>query len=292
VKFGLNKKRRVAKKPPDYDVILDSGLFDETYYLAKNPDVAAAGADPLRHFIEYGWREHRDPSAAFDTSYYLQHPEVASSQLNPLVHFLTLGKEAGLPVSEADAQVAVVRGSEHFDAEYYLKSNPDVASVGEDPARHYATFGWKEGRNPSAGFDTRGYLTLHPEIADSGPNPLVHMLQGSGEVSGTTDPVATQTPAGVRQRKQIPASVLISYPLSDVFFKQLSWLDQAKPDVSIIILSYIRKDLAENLIRSIWLNTQGYKYDCGDARLQSIHWGRLQYRCGKRERRRPGLDEQ
>jgi hypothetical protein len=33
--------------------------FDPIRYLELNPDVAAAGADPVRHYLDFGWREGR-----------------------------------------------------------------------------------------------------------------------------------------------------------------------------------------------------------------------------------------
>lgn len=49
----------------DSDVLglIKLGLFDSDFYLSQNPDVAAAGTDPLLHFLEYGWKEGRRPSA-------------------------------------------------------------------------------------------------------------------------------------------------------------------------------------------------------------------------------------
>ena len=41
-----------------------SGMFDAEWYGRAYPDVAAAGIDPLRHFIEYGAAEGRAPNAA------------------------------------------------------------------------------------------------------------------------------------------------------------------------------------------------------------------------------------
>ena len=49
----------------DWTVITDSGLFDSSYYLRANADVAAAGIDPLTHYCEYGWQEGRDPAFFF-----------------------------------------------------------------------------------------------------------------------------------------------------------------------------------------------------------------------------------
>ena len=45
-------------------------LFDRGFYLASNPDVAACGLDPLRHYLEFGMREGRSPHPAFDPAFY------------------------------------------------------------------------------------------------------------------------------------------------------------------------------------------------------------------------------
>jgi hypothetical protein len=57
--------------------------FDAQYYLMHNPDVAAAGVDPLAHFNANGWHEGRNPNAYFDTAGYLAHyADVAASGMN------------------------------------------------------------------------------------------------------------------------------------------------------------------------------------------------------------------
>ena len=61
-------------------------------YLAHYADVAAAGVNPLGHYMTFGWREGRDASAGFDTLGYLAaSPDVAAADVNPLEHFLTFG---------------------------------------------------------------------------------------------------------------------------------------------------------------------------------------------------------
>jgi hypothetical protein len=63
-----------------------------------------------------------------------------------------------------------------FDRDFYLKSNPDVAASGTNPLNHYLEYGWREGREPSAGFTGKQYLSLNPDVQMSGENPLVHFL--------------------------------------------------------------------------------------------------------------------
>ncbi len=71
--------------------------FDRAYYLARQADVREAGLDPLKHFLEHGWRERRDPHPLFDSRYYLdQNPELAVSKVNPFYHYLTVGRARGL----------------------------------------------------------------------------------------------------------------------------------------------------------------------------------------------------
>ena len=41
-----------------------SGLFDAEWYLREYTDVAEAGIDPLRHYIEFGAKEGRAPNPA------------------------------------------------------------------------------------------------------------------------------------------------------------------------------------------------------------------------------------
>ena len=69
------------------------------YYLAHNPDVAAAGVDPLVHFDTFGWHEGRNPNAFFDTAGYLAHyADVAAAGVNPLQHYEAV-RLAGRPRS-------------------------------------------------------------------------------------------------------------------------------------------------------------------------------------------------
>ncbi|PHK93300.1 hypothetical protein CR162_19315 [Pseudoroseomonas rhizosphaerae] len=194
--------------------------FDAEYYLAMNPDVAAAGVDPLAHYTEFGWQEGRDPNALFDISYYLnQNPDVAAAQIDPLAHYIEFGwvegrdpsyifsgdlyLENNVDVAEAGVNPLVhylyfgsTEGRDTFqatpeatgpqaplvDAQFYFQNNPDVAKEGVDPSRHFAEFGWQEGRDPNAFFDIEYYLANNVDVAEAGINPVQHYLEyGAGE---------------------------------------------------------------------------------------------------------------
>ena len=92
---GVNPKLAREK-----DLVKRSGLFDETWYLTKNPDVLAGGYDPVEHYLEHGAREGRNPGPEFDTRYYLKaNPDVAAAGLNPLIHYIMDGVMEGRPAA-------------------------------------------------------------------------------------------------------------------------------------------------------------------------------------------------
>lgn len=170
-------------RPPDSrQAIAGSGFFDERFYLKHNPDVAEGGVSPLDHYLTHGWKEGRRPSAAFDSVGYLAlNPDIAATGVEPLQHYLEFGRAEGRPLPDInyDSDILapnLVAGSGLFDAEYYLRSNSDIAASGLDPLDHYINHGIKEGRSPSALFDPQRYLELHPDVAAASIEPLRHYL--------------------------------------------------------------------------------------------------------------------
>lgn len=85
-------------------------------------------------------------------------------------------------LSAAEQQLNV---SGLFDAKWYLQQNPDVATAGMEPERHYLLHGWHEGREPGPKFDTGYYLEQQPAAASANMAPLLHYLQ-VGKAQGAT----------------------------------------------------------------------------------------------------------
>jgi GT2 family glycosyltransferase/glycosyltransferase involved in cell wall biosynthesis len=91
-------------------------LVDPVWYLARNRDVAASGVDPLRHFIDQGLRERRDPNRWFDGRWYTrQYADVAASGAHPLLHYLSEGAALGRDPHP------------RFDAGWYSDQHPEAA---------------------------------------------------------------------------------------------------------------------------------------------------------------------
>ncbi len=182
-------------------VLVESGLFDVDWYLKCNSDVAAAGLDPVTHFLHQGWQEGRRPNPYFDVEYYLaNNPEVAAAAVNPLLHYVLAGEADGRAPSPLfdptwyGKRYVVPPGTRllrhfldrrfsgtvspiaDFDPAYYQATNPDIASAHIDAFDHYVTFGYREGRDPSASFDSKFYI--HRYLAGGlDQNPLLHWRQ-------------------------------------------------------------------------------------------------------------------
>lgn len=54
-------RRRLRELLTGYSVLEGDSSFDAPFYLATNPDVAAAGVDPLQHYLRFGRAEGRLP---------------------------------------------------------------------------------------------------------------------------------------------------------------------------------------------------------------------------------------
>jgi len=75
-------------------------------------------------------------------------------------------------------EIEIVRNSKFFDANWYLSQYIDIANAGLDPARHFAEYGWREGRDPGPLFPTSLYLQYHPDVSSANINPLIYLCKG------------------------------------------------------------------------------------------------------------------
>jgi hypothetical protein len=90
------KLKRARRFRSSVKLIRSSGLFATAWYLERNPDVAAAAVDPIRHYLEFGSAEGRSPHPLFETQWYLENnPDVAGTGENALCHFLSWGWREG-----------------------------------------------------------------------------------------------------------------------------------------------------------------------------------------------------
>jgi glycosyltransferase involved in cell wall biosynthesis len=94
-------RRAVSVNPPSNSDLnqhreLVAPEFDVEFYLTNDPALRDSGIDPIKHFLEQGWREHRDPNPNFSVSYYLDaNPDIKRAGINPFIHYLEHGRREG-----------------------------------------------------------------------------------------------------------------------------------------------------------------------------------------------------
>ncbi len=149
-------------------MINGSDKFQKDWYLDSNEDVKNSGIDPAHHYFMWGWRESRKPCPECQ-SIYDSLPADYDWTYCPLIYFIILGHRIGKEKNEVEVLLNVIRQSKYYDGNWYLKTYADVKKAHMDPAEHYYTNGWIEGRDPSALFSTIVYRSNHPEANDFCP---------------------------------------------------------------------------------------------------------------------------
>ncbi len=175
--------------------------FDPAFYAAQvGPELGKA--DPLNHFLTMGWRDGLDPSAAFSVDGYLAlNPDVKAAGINPLLHYLDFGRSehrATAPSAKAGL-VAASMAARHGDGDTTQADAADIAgqvdlgfysvvsglrfATAEAAALHYLQTGWHLGLDPNPDFSTQAYLNHYPDIAEAKVPPLLHYVR-AGRTEG------------------------------------------------------------------------------------------------------------
>ena len=206
LRFGVSDIIRY--RDSSHSIICTSRLFDADYYLTRYSDVADAGVEPLRHYIDHGATELRDPSAHFNTQFYIEaYPDVITSRMNPLAHYIKIGKAEGRWASHKLA----VQESGLFDPSYYLENNPDVGSSGLSPIDHYTTHGWRQWRNPCAAFDLIWYAQTYLGSTWT-IDPLFHYVATGaqkGHLTRPALPISFRPSTSYRERTDKPNRICL-----------------------------------------------------------------------------------
>lgn len=160
---------------PDSDITTTSGVLTA---------LSEAGKTVEQHFIETGWKEGLDPSAAFDVSYYIDQladklnmePSAVkmlleSSGMDPVTHYTLIGASLG------------INPSEYFDTSHYLDQKAEFLNeqgfmgktdwtsddalhlmqvTGLNPLSDYQNAGWLQDLTPIDGFDNS---TIYDKLA-------------------------------------------------------------------------------------------------------------------------------
>ncbi|MGB5161230.1 MAG: hypothetical protein WBO69_13200 [Thermoanaerobaculia bacterium] len=166
---------------------------------------------PIFDRVHWALAEGREPIGSFDRKYYLaRYPDVAAAGINPLVHYVRHGKAAGRkgaadnPAFAHYEDLESVARSGLFDSGYYLRTNPDVRAKGFDPLEHFLEVGAWEGKRPNPDFDPDSYRKQYLAVTDSEVNPLVHYILAEEARAGIRFPKLTSTSTSLTQCHSSP----------------------------------------------------------------------------------------
>jgi hypothetical protein len=183
--------------------------FDARFYLETNPDVRAAGLDPLQHYLSSGRYEFRLPkperllieeNGLFDEEFYLfYYEDVRRAGVDPLGHFLANRTESRKPNLYFDTEWYIGRYGLHYpytplchylligEALGHLPSlrpyfNPSWYRQRYDipdqtPAlTHYLAHRKEQAVSPNPGFDVVYYVARADGLLRRGRDPYLHFL--------------------------------------------------------------------------------------------------------------------
>jgi hypothetical protein len=161
--FGLTGALPGISNAEDDDilVIAGSGLFDEAWYIAQNPDVARSGINPLIHYVQHGAAEGRVPFPGFNAARYVENLQgTQRMRRNPLAHYILHGCADDLLAKGLLGQFSIpairlamdrLAALPMFKVEDYLVLNADARATGSiadvEPVNHALVQGFPEGRS-------------------------------------------------------------------------------------------------------------------------------------------------
>ena len=203
-------------------LIRDSGLFDDDWYVDRYAEVGSKNG-ALAHFLKSGAAMGYDPGPKFSTQAYLSdYPDVRQAGANALLHYLRFGKAEGRQVRDVAGHpsgviapelgdAAIARLKDAFDAEFYLRTNPDLPRE-TDAFQHFMSVGWRQRRDPASWFSVEQYLRTQGDVAATDQNPFEHFLltgcrEGRAVSRSSKHPFSASTTPKKRPRTAVVAMV-------------------------------------------------------------------------------------
>ncbi|WP_415288447.1 glycosyltransferase [Brevundimonas sp. S1H14] len=160
----------------------------------------------------------------------------------------------------SDSDVALVKASSLFDAEWYQERYQDVKTIGLDPVEHFLWLGHRLGRSPSPAFSVPQYLRSNRDVKAAGVNPLLHYLKSGMNENRRIYPVQEQGTSADRQecrRILTPRNREWAWGAHEKTIHRLAALPSpfAADKVSIIMPTHNRAGMIEAAIRSALAQT-------------------------------------
>ncbi len=237
--------------------VAESYLFDADWYRSTQAPGLPEEQDAAHHYLQKGVALGLSPGPLFDGPLYLaDNPDVAAAGLNPLLHYITCGQAEDRPIRPAvePAAVAQVTGSDLFDADWYRRTQAPDLPLERDAAHHYLQEGSALGLSPGPLFDGPRYLERNPDLVPFSVNPLLHYLDsGRAEMrqiclARTRDTRGHRIEVGpiiLRERVSARIAVVVHAFYVDIFEDLVPRLARAIPKFDLLVSTdQIEKKLA------------------------------------------------
>lgn len=172
-RLGALESKEIFKIASESESKYITPLFDIDYY-NESYNFEFKPLEGLIHYLQHGWREHKNPIYLFSTEYYLRtNDDVREAGLNPLVHFVKYAKSENRNPHQL------------FDIKYYGILYPDILRSKLNPLSHYISNGFKENRIPHPLFDSVYVRKKYgiPLKVDA----LKFYIQNPGKINSTHD---------------------------------------------------------------------------------------------------------
>ncbi len=172
-------ERRIATQR---EAVARTGLFDASFYLHTNRDVADAGADPLDHYIRFGRSEGRAANAYLTGQWYRKRVKLHRGS-DSLLHYAAKGEARGIPPGP------------NFDPVWYRQIHG--LAVGELPLAHFLARRSTERLAPCPALWSVANAPRDP-AAPAGDDPFLPYLAADGDsAAAAAADVAVLTPSGL-----------------------------------------------------------------------------------------------
>ncbi|MBQ8188680.1 MAG: hypothetical protein IJZ44_02770 [Lachnospiraceae bacterium] len=160
-----------------YSILLKSELMDARWYKATYlKGRENGGVNPVRHYLNIGWKEGNNPSMDFCTRMYLDaNTDVISRKICPLLHYEMFGRYEKRKLYSREYDTVKKSGLVD-EAWYNLQYQQGSGRISKDAVCDYLYGGWMTGKNPNSDFVTEMYLDAKPERNQMKKCPLLIYL--------------------------------------------------------------------------------------------------------------------
>lgn len=225
---------RLMRDEMDIRYLRKTPYFDSEWYVAQNPDVRAAGVDPVRHFVRHGSTEGRNPRADFSTKQFsANRAKTRRPRRNVFVEFLAWHHGA--------KKLSPITLGENASPETAVAEPLQLNNVASEIAR-----GWygSEVLTNDRLFDNGSYAKIDTVVHDQQTQVIIDRFLTGIDTENVLSPVNALAPLSlIREALRnttisasvIPSAAVTSYTIITPFFGHFDFFRKTAESVARLI---------------------------------------------------------